>query len=77
MQSPIFKLAKHDIVKGCVVAFLSAVVAYIISALDAPGFDFGTFDFPTLIRVGIVSMLGYLLKNFLTTKEGAVLGVIK
>ena len=70
MNAPMFKLNLSDVVKGLIVAVLAAVVTSLGHALNAPGFDFATFDFSTLLSVALTAGLAYMSKNFLSDSAG-------
>jgi hypothetical protein len=76
MNSNMFKLNLQDVAKGLIVAVLAAVVTFLGNALNAPGFDFVTFDWGTLLSVAMTAGLGYLAKNFLSDTQGKFGGVL-
>ena len=71
-----FKLDIRDFTKSLVVAVMAAVLTALSTALNLPGFDFGTFDWANLLKIGIVAGLSYILKNFLSDETGKVFGRI-
>lgn len=76
MNSKIFSLNFKDVSKGIAVAVITAVVVYLGDALQAPGFDFSTFDWGAILNIGLSAGLAYLVKNFFSTNEGKFLGMI-
>lgn len=76
MQSAFFKLTGSDFFKGLVVAVLGAVFATLAQWFDVPGFDFGTFQWGELLRIGLSAAVAYLAKNLLSTKDGKFMGVV-
>lgn len=76
MNSKIFNLNLKDVAKGLAVAVITAVVVYLGDVLQAPGFDFATFDWGSILNIGLSAGLAYLVKNFFSTNEGKFLGMI-
>lgn len=76
MNSDLFKLNITDLAKGLLVAVLAAVVTTLGHALNAPGFDFATYDWSTLMSVAMTAALAYLSKNFLSDSNGKFGGVL-
>jgi hypothetical protein len=72
MKSSFLKLDTQDLVKGFVVAFLSASLTGLVAILDSGAL-------PTLIElkqagiVGLTAGLSYLLKNLLTNSQDELL----
>lgn len=72
MKSSFLKLDTQDLVKGFVVAFLSAALTGLVATLDSGAL-------PTLpelkqsIIVGLTAGLSYLLKNLLTNSQDELL----
>jgi VIT1/CCC1 family predicted Fe2+/Mn2+ transporter len=71
-MSNLFNLNSQDLLKGFIVAFLSAALTGIVATLDAGAL-------PTIEEiksagvVGITAGLSYLLKNLLTNSQGEIL----
>ena len=76
MESNFFRLDIRDLLRGVSIAFLTPIMVYLASALQVPGFQFNALDFGMLAKIGIGAMLGYLVKNFLSTSDGRFLGGI-
>ena len=71
MNSSLFKLSVNDLVKGLIVAILTALVAYLGDLTTLLTAD------PTLIlKIAITSGISYLLKNLVSDENGKVLGKI-
>jgi hypothetical protein len=68
--SEFMKLNSNDFVKGLVVAVVSAV----LTALQLILTDSGTLpsgeDWKSILNVGLLALISYLLKNFLSNSEG-------
>ena len=76
MNSEIFRLGQRDFVKGIVVAVLGAVLATLAQWVNAPGFDFATFQWGEILKIATSAAIFYLSKNFLSTSDDKVLGKI-
>ena len=75
MNSDLLRLNHADWLKGLVVCVLAAVFTSLAQALNAPGFDFHTFDWGEVVRVAFAATAAYLGKNLLTSSDGKVLGM--
>jgi hypothetical protein len=75
-MSEIYTLSNNDLVKGVAVAILSAVLTWLLDALQVPTFDFASLSFLEGVRIGLVAGIAYLVKNFATDGEGKILGKI-
>ena len=76
MNSHLFRLNLNDILRGLIVAILAAVFTQLGAAFNAPGFDIAMFDWTETFRIAVAAAIGYLGKNFLSDKEGRILGKI-
>jgi hypothetical protein len=78
-MSGLFSLNSSDFFKGFVNAALSGAWGAISGIVLAVGFDVFAADFKHIGGLAIVgavlSIMGYLNKNFLTNDKGKVLGV--
>ncbi len=70
------KLNFSDLGKGLVVAVLGAVFSVLAQGLNAPGFDFATFDWGEVLKLAISTAFAYLVKNVLSDENGKVFGKI-
>lgn len=75
-MSNLFSLGKSDFIKGLIVAILAPVFMALANILNAPGFNFETLDWVSLLKIGFIAGLSYLAKNFFSDSEGKVLGKI-
>jgi hypothetical protein len=71
--SDLFSLNWNDAKKGLVMAVLTPVVGQVYQVLTTGSF---VFDWNKLLSLAIAGFVGYLTKNFFSTPNGAVLGVI-
>lgn len=76
MNSKLWGLNGSDLVKGLVIAVFAPVIATLGNAMQIPGFDFATFDWGTLLSIGITAGLTYLMKNFASDDQGKFFGAI-
>lgn len=74
MKSEFFKLNLNDIAKGLLIAVLAPLLAALSTAMNVPGFEFSSLDIVSLVKIGGLSGLSYLLKNLLSDHQGKVLG---
>lgn len=87
MNGGIFKLGQNDLVKGLFTAVFGAVLTSVLVVLggiiNTQGFDLWLVDWGTVwhmvANVSVVSgfgaFTGYIFKNFVSDKNGAVFGV--
>lgn len=71
--SDLLSLNWNDAKKAAVMAVLTPVVGYVYQVVTAGSF---MFDGNKLLSLAIAGFVGYLAKNFFSTPDGAVLGVI-
>lgn len=76
MPSDLFRLNLNDFWKGMIVAVFAAVLTYVASAVNAPGFSFASLDVNLILKVAVGALVGYLSKNLLTAENGKILGRI-
>lgn len=72
----IFSLNWRDLLKALVVAVLSAVLLGIYNLINSCGFACTGADWLEVLRLGLASSLGYLIKNFFSDEEGKIGGVV-
>lgn len=75
MKNGIFTLGWGDLARGLLVAVLAALFLQLLTVLNAPGFDFLTFNWGETLRLVLVSGVGYLAKNLFTSNQGNVLAI--
>jgi hypothetical protein len=66
------KLNKNDIVKGVIVAILTALVASLYNGLETGGLSLTWLYFKPIVLSSLGAGLGYLLKNVLTNSNGQI-----
>lgn len=78
-MSGLFKLNSSDFLKGAVSAVVAALVFTIAGIFSTPDFNLFAADWSsilqTAVNAAVAAAVGYLGKNLMTDKEGAVLGV--
>lgn len=68
MKAKLFSLHARDVIKGMILAVITAAITFLINELQAGS----TIDIALLKRVGISALIGflsYILKNFLTNSK--------
>ena len=70
MNSKFLNLGKNDILKGVLIAMLTAIVTALYNALDAGTFEFTWVFFKPIVLSSIGAAMAYLLKNVLTNSDG-------
>lgn len=76
MTSPFFKINAHDLLKGLVVAALSAALFTLQKLVESNGLNLATTDLKAIAAAALAAGLGYLLKQLFTDKEGKLGGII-
>lgn len=80
MANGLFKLNLSDVQKAIVMAVLTGAALPIIAAVQTPGFSVTTVSWQAVgvlaINGAIIGFVSYLVKNFFSTNNGAVLGAI-
>ena len=72
MNAPLFKLSWHDLIKGLIVAVLSAALTALINQLQS-----GVIDWQYVINVSSIATLSYVLKQLGTDTNGNIIGIKK
>ena len=75
-MSELFKLGKSDFVKGLITAVLAAVFLSLSQMLQSPNFNFATIDWQSILNVAGATFMAYISKNWLSDKDGRILGKI-
>ena len=70
-MSGLFKLDVRDLIKGLVMAVLTAVIGYVQTAMTG-----GTVDVQQLLNYAVAAGLAYLAKNLSSDENGKLLGKI-
>ncbi len=73
-MTDLFRIGKSDFVKGLITAVLAAVFLSAGNMLQQPNFDFAAIDWQQILNVAGATFMAYISKNFLSDKEGKVLG---
>lgn len=66
-MSKLFKLNKFDFLKGAILAAFTSILTYIYTLLESGSM---VFDWKLILKIGLLSFVGYLVKNVLTNNEG-------
>ena len=59
-----------DFGKGLLLAVITAVLGVVYALLKDKGFDFTGADLQEILKVALITFLGYITKNFLSNSEG-------
>lgn len=75
-----FNLNASDLLKGAVVAVLTALLTAVAAVVLAPNFDVLGVDWVSvlhnMLNIATISFVGYLVKNLISDNQGKVLGRI-
>ena len=74
--SKLFSLNVRDLTKGVVVAVIAVVLGAFQQAFSTNGLDFAAFDWASILNVAVTTAVAYLAKNFITSPDGKVGGVL-
>lgn len=69
MNSKLFRLDIKDLIKGCVVAVITAVLTYVSNIGVA-------VDVTTLVQISVTAGAAYLVKNLFSDGYGKICGVV-
>ena len=75
-MSALFKLNSKDFIKGLVVAVFSAIVTWLATVVNVPGFDLASLDWQEIVKIAVIAGVSYLSKNLLTDDRGQLVGVV-
>lgn len=67
MNSKLFKLNKFDFIKGALLAALTSILTYVYTLVESGSL---LIDWNLILKIGLLSFIGYLVKNVFTNKEG-------
>ncbi len=73
--SKLFSLDKSDWWKGLYIAVITVVLGALQQMVTAHGLDFASYDWASILDIAWKAGGAYLLKNFLTDKDGNPLGI--
>lgn len=73
-MSTLYSLNTSDVVRGLVIAIFGAVLTFFVNLLSAPGFSILAIDWGEVLRIALLAGSSYLLKNFISDSQGALLG---
>jgi hypothetical protein len=72
-RSVFFRLNNFDLLKGLLIAFLTALFAGLIQLFEAGPFTFTWVTFQPIVYSAVSAALAYLIKNFFTNSTGVML----
>jgi len=72
MQSNAYTLNINDVVRGLVVAILTAVIGGVQQMLTAHGLDVTAWDWVFILNLALSSFAAYIAKNYVTDKDGKI-----
>ena len=68
MNSNFLNLNKYDLLKGLLVAIITAVLTGVYNALQSGV----AIDWKIVLTTGVTAGIGYLLKNLLSNEDGKI-----
>src|SRR3990167_9998834 len=75
MNSNLFRLNGNDFAKGAIMAVLAAVIVPLYGAASSGDFNaLLAIDWAETGKIAFCAFLAYVLKNFISTPDGKVLG---
>ena len=69
MESKLFSIGFKDVIKGLIMAGITAIVAGLYKFLDAGALPSTMADLKPILISGLIAMISYFAKNFLTNSE--------
>jgi len=75
-MTKIFRLGWKDLLRGLIVAVLTALFGEIVILLKGCGLDCAADSWLNAVYIGATSGIAYLIKNFLSNEEGKFVGKI-
>lgn len=79
-MSGFFRLNLQDVGKGLVMAVIAGFLTPFLIAMQSPDFSIFTANWAQLISLAengaAIGLVSYLIKNFFSTPDGKVLGMI-
>lgn len=76
-MSKLFKLDNKDLLRGLVVAVLTAVLTLVLKMLENKGLTFDSVDLQTILTTAVIAAVSYLTKNLLTDDKGKLVGKVR
>jgi len=73
MRSKFLSLNVNDLLKGLLIAFLTALFTGLIALFQAGPFEFDWLTFRPIVMAAASAALAYLLKNWITNLQGQIL----
>ncbi len=68
-KAPLFSIEIKDVIKGLIMAGITAIVAGLYKFLDAGTLPSTMAEFKPILISGLIAMISYFAKNFLTNSE--------
>ena len=63
-RSKKYRINKRDIVRGLILAIITAVVTFIYTSLQDDTFAFTSAYFMGILKVALMAFIGYIIKNY-------------
>jgi uncharacterized membrane protein len=76
ITSNFFTLNKLDLLKGLAVAVIAVVLGALQQGVTMHGFNFGAYDWGSILNIALSAGAAYLTKNLFTTADGKTFGFI-
>ena len=76
-MSNLFRLNVQDLLRGVIVAVLTAVLSAVVEILKNKGLVLDTADLQQILAIAGTTLVAYLSKNLLTDSDGKFAGKIK
>lgn len=70
MRSELLKLNYRDLLKGFILAIITAITTYLYEVIKNG--DLTTFRWETILTTAVIAAVGYLTKNLLTNSDGEI-----
>ena len=75
MKSKLFKLSSTDLLRGLLIAFVTALLTGLLELFQAGPFLFVWATFQPIVYAAVAAAMAYLIKNFLTNSEDQLLKI--
>lgn len=73
--SNIWRLKAKDFINGALNAVFVAVAPVLLGVIENGG-DLLAYDWRLIVKIAVYAFIGYMLKKFMSTPDGKVLGKI-